>query len=187
MAANRNQFYELHFYYGMHLHYQCGDFELALQHYMLALAIEDNWAITYFHISRVLLDIDRQNETNSNHNTALFFLKKAYRLNSKIPVIASRYEHNKQTIRAILKREEKVTSVLLPTPFLFHALYNESRFQLFLLGRLFCSTDYFFVVCRNDRSRKGVVIFSCCWFSLLSCVWCEVFVFCFVCYFFIEL
>ena len=141
MTTNKNQFYELHFYYAMHLHYQCEKYESALEHYTLALAIEDNWAITYFHISRVLLDIDKQNKTNNNYSTSLFFLKKAYKYNSNIPMIISRYQHNRQQIRSILREQEKVMHN--------HDAFCVSGFFFFLFA-LVCVR---ILVCNSDQSQ----------------------------------
>eukprot|EP01084_Bolivina_argentea_P306471 529600_1 len=79
ITENNNNYFEIHFYYGMHLFFN-GSYKSALFQFLSALMIEDNWAITYYYIALVLYEL-------GHYHSSLDFLKRAFKMNPSIPII----------------------------------------------------------------------------------------------------
>ncbi|ETO24844.1 TPR repeat-containing protein, partial [Reticulomyxa filosa] len=74
--------YLIHFYFAMHLHYICKKFLQAKHHYLIAIKIESNWAITYLHFAMCLFQLQE-------YETAKCFALRAEQLNSTLPIIVT--------------------------------------------------------------------------------------------------
>ena len=92
VSKNNNDFYELHYYYGMHLEYSCNKHNHALKQFIKALIIEDNWAITYYHISIVLFKL-------KDYHSSMSFLNKSFKMNPSIPIIYKNFYQQMSNIQ----------------------------------------------------------------------------------------
>merc|ERR1712079_805268 len=92
--------YHIHFYYGLHLHYECARYEEAKEQYIKAISIEDDWAVTFWHYALVLYELASYKESET-------FCKKSYEMNQQIPIIADHYEQQMRRIQSALEKQER--------------------------------------------------------------------------------
>ena len=85
LQHSKNEFFEIHFYYGLHLFLTLKSYDAALKQFLSALVIEDNWAITYYYLALVLYEL-------GEHHSSLDFLNKAFKLNPSIPAIYKNFQ-----------------------------------------------------------------------------------------------
>ncbi|ETO10144.1 TPR repeat-containing protein [Reticulomyxa filosa] len=77
--------YFIHYYYALHLHYVCKDYPKAKTQYFASIKIENNWAITHFHLALCLFELgEYQNAKN--------FALQAQTMNRALPLIDQRVD-----------------------------------------------------------------------------------------------
>jgi len=91
---NKNEFFEIHFYYALHLEFGLKAHDMALKQILCALVIEENWAVTYYYLAVVLYEL-------ALYSSALDFLNRAFKLNPSLPMI---YKNFYAMIGKITKR-----------------------------------------------------------------------------------
>ncbi|ETO10143.1 hypothetical protein RFI_27233, partial [Reticulomyxa filosa] len=82
LQVSKYEYFEVHYFYALHLHYACQRLEEAMMQYIFAIICESNWSIAYYYLGCVLYQLRL-------YTASIFFLNKARRMNSTIPIIQS--------------------------------------------------------------------------------------------------